>query len=256
MLQQTRVARVVPAWHAFLARFPTLPDLAAAPTAAVVEQWRGLGYNRRAVNLQRTARAVVDRHGGRLPATLPELEGLPGVGPYTARAVLAFAHEQPVAAVDVNVARVVQRAVTGERVPPRRRQQLADDLVADDPWVTAQALIEVGARHCTARSPACRGCPLAVACAWHGRGNPAPDPGLVVRPTSRVPFTATDRYHRGRLLDAVRDGPVAATDVAAAARTADVDRARRLADDLVGDGLARWSAGTLSLPERDVEGDT
>ena len=253
MLQQTRVARVVPAWHAFLERFATLADLAAAPTAAVVEQWRGLGYNRRAVNLQRTARAAVDRHGGRLPATLAELEALPGVGPYTARAVLVFAHEAPVAAVDVNVARVVQRAVTGERVPPRRRQQVADDLVADDPWATAQALIELGARHCTARAPACGGCPVADACAWHARGNDPPDPGLVVRSAATVPFTETDRYHRGRLLDALRAGPVATTDVAAVARTDDPDRARRLADGLVRDGLAAWSTGTLTLPERDVE---
>jgi len=253
MLQQTRVARVVPAWHAFLERFATLADLAAAPTAAVVEQWRGLGYNRRAVDLQRTARAAVDRHGGRLPATLAELEALPGVGPYTARAVLVFAHEAPVAAVDVNVARVVQRAVTGERVPPRRRQQVADDLVADDPWATAQALIELGARHCTARAPACGGCPVVAACAWHARGNDPPDPGLVVRSAATVPFTETDRYHRGRLLDALRAGPVATTDVAAVARTDDPDRARRLADGLVRDGLAAWSTGTLTLPERDVE---
>jgi len=256
MLQQTQATRVVPAWHAFLARFPTLADLSAAPTAAVIEQWRGLGYNRRAVNLQRTARAVVAHHGGTLPATLAELEALPGVGPYTARAVLVFAHERPVAAVDVNAARVVQRAVTGRHVPPRRRQQVADDLVGDEPWVTAQALIELGARHCTARSPACGDCPLATACAWRGRGNAAPDPGLVAHPAPRVPFTATDRYHRGRLLDAVRDGPVAATDVAAAARIADVDRARRLADALVRDGLATWSTGTLTLPEREIEGTT
>jgi A/G-specific adenine glycosylase len=256
MLQQTQVTRVVPAWHAFLDRFPTVVDLAEAPTAAVVEQWRGLGYNRRAVNLQRTARAVVDRHGGRLPATLAELEALPGVGPYTARAVLVFAHEEPVAAVDVNVARVVQRAVTGERVPPRRRQEVADDLVADDPWVTAQALIELGAHRCAARAPACGGCPVADACAWHGRGNDAPDPGRIVRSVAPVPFAETDRYHRGRLLDALRAGPVATTDVAAVARTDDPDRARRLADGLVRDGLAAWSTGTLTLPERDVEGET
>jgi len=256
MLQQTQAIRVVPAWHAFLARFPTLADLSAAPTAAVIEQWRGLGYNRRAVNLQRTARAVVARHGGRLPATLAELEALPGVGPYTARAVLVFAHERPVAAVDVNAARVVQRAVTGEHVPPRRRQQVADDLVGDDPWVTAQALIELGARHCTARGPSCGDCPLAAACAWRRRSNAAPDPGRVTRPTAAVPFTATDRYHRGRLLDALRAGPVAAADIAVVARTDDIDHAGRLADALVRDGLATWSTGTLTLPERAAEGET
>lgn len=255
MLQQTQVARVVPAWQAFLERFPTLRDLARAPTADVVEQWRGLGYNRRAVNLQRTARTVVERHGGELPATPAELEALPGIGPYTARAVLAFAHEEPVAAVDVNVARVVQRAVSGEAVPPRRRQQIADALVADAPWVTGQALIELGARHCTAVAPECGGCPVAGCCAWHAGGNAPPDPGRPARQAPSVPFAGTDRYHRGRLLDALRDGPVATGDVASVASTDDDDRARRLADGLVRDGLATWSAGTLTLPERDVEGE-
>jgi A/G-specific adenine glycosylase len=254
MLQQTQVSRVVPAWHAFLGRFPTLGDLASAPTAAVVEQWRGLGYNRRAVNLQRTARAVVDHHGGALPATLPALEALPGVGPYTARAILVFAHEQPVAAVDVNVARVVQRAVTGERVAPRRRQQTADDLVAGDPWVTAQALIELGAQHCAARVPTCGTCPIVPSCAWRARSNRAPDPGRTAPRGAAVPFTRTDRYHRGRLLDALRAGPVAGDEVVIVARTDDPDRAQRLAEALVRDGLATWAEGTLTLPERDAKG--
>ena len=93
MLQQTQVARVVPRWHAFLQRFPTLASCAAATVGDVVVAWSGLGYNRRAVALHATATACVDRHGGRLPASLAELVALPGVGPYTARAVLAFAFE-------------------------------------------------------------------------------------------------------------------------------------------------------------------
>jgi A/G-specific adenine glycosylase len=249
MLQQTQAARVEPAYRAFLARFPTVEALAAAPTADVVEQWRGLGYNRRAVNLQRAARAVVAEHGGRLPADLDALLALPGVGPYTARAVLAFAFEQPVAAVDVNVARVVQRAVTGRATSPKQRQTEADALVAGAPWELAQALIELGARHCAARRPRCATCPVASGCAWQRTGNRAPDPGASTV-TPPAPFAGSDRFHRGRLLDALRAGPVAAGDLRAAARTDEPDRATRLADGLVRDGLATWVGGTLTLPER------
>jgi A/G-specific adenine glycosylase len=253
MLQQTQVTRVGQAYGAFLARFPTLAALAGAPTAAVLEQWRGLGYNRRALNLQRTCRAVVERHGGQIPDMLEALLALPGIGPYTARALLVFAFEQPVAAVDVNVARVLQRAVAGRQLTPAARQRLGDALVADHSWETAQALMELGARLCTARRPDCGGCPVRGACAWQRSGAPAPDPAGTPphRPTQR--FADSDRYHRGRLLDALRAGAVAEDDVASAARTADADRARRVADALVGEGLAAWHLGTLRLPESDPE---
>lgn len=248
MLQQTQVTRVIPAYHAFLDRFPTIGDLAVAPTAGVVEQWRGLGYNRRAVNLQRAARAVVERHGGQMPTTLAELTALSGIGAYTARAVLVFAHEQPVAAVDVNVGRVIQRAVTGRATPPAERQRIADDLVADAPWTTVQALMELGARHCTARTPRCDTCPILTVCAWRQEPADAPDPAPR-NARAAVPFTATDRYHRVRLLDALRAGPLDGPAIPMAARTDDAQRARRIAESLVSDGLATWSMGTLALPE-------
>jgi A/G-specific adenine glycosylase len=107
MLQQTQVARVVPRYAAFLERFPTPAACAAAPVADVVRAWAGLGYNRRAVNLHRLATAVVQLHGGRLPADLPGLLALPGVGAYTARAVLAFAFGADVGVLDTNAARAV-----------------------------------------------------------------------------------------------------------------------------------------------------
>src|SRR5690606_14991271 len=107
MLQQTQVARVLPRYSAFLARWPTPAMCAAASVGEVVEAWAGLGYNRRAVHLHRCAVVVVDEHGGRLPTDLPGLLALPGIGPYTARAVLAFAHEaDEVGVVDTNAARV------------------------------------------------------------------------------------------------------------------------------------------------------
>ncbi|MGH9265957.1 MAG: A/G-specific adenine glycosylase, partial [Acidimicrobiales bacterium] len=113
MLQQTQVRRVVPRYEAFLDRFPTPAATATAPVADVVRAWAGLGYNRRAVNLHRAAAEVVRGHGGALPATLEKLVALPGVGPYTARAVLAFAFEVDVGVVEVNSARVLARAFAG-----------------------------------------------------------------------------------------------------------------------------------------------
>jgi A/G-specific adenine glycosylase len=144
---------------------------------------------------------------------------------------------------------VVQRAVVGQPVPPKERQREADALVADAPWELAQALIELGARHCLARRPACPTCPVARSCAWRQAGHPPPDPGA---PTGRrpAPFAGSDRFHRGRLLDALRVAPVDAADLARAARTDQPARAARLADGLVRDGLAAWSGGTLTLPER------
>ena len=109
MAQQTGVDRVIPYWHDFLARFPTPAACAAAPVGDVVRLWSGLGYNRRAVNLHRCAVAVVERHRGTLPDDLASLLALPGVGPYTGRAVLAFAFERPVGVVDTNVGRVLAR---------------------------------------------------------------------------------------------------------------------------------------------------
>jgi A/G-specific adenine glycosylase len=149
---------------------------------------------------------------------------------------------------------VLQRALAGRTVAPRERQEMADALAAPRPWLTAQAVMELGARFCTARRPNCVDCPVRMACAWNQAGARAPDPGAV---TSRRPpqrFTDSDRYHRGRLLDALRTGPVPATAVGSAARTDDTRRAQRLADALVSEGLAEWCLGTLTLPERDAEG--
>ncbi|MDQ1420270.1 MAG: A/G-specific adenine glycosylase, partial [Acidimicrobiaceae bacterium] len=129
MLQQTQVVRVIPRWEAFLARFPDPASCAAAPVAEVIGLWSGLGYNRRAVHLHRAAAAMVVGHDGQLPSTLAELLALPGLGPYTARAVMAFAFGFPEAVVDTNVARVLARAVAGRRLSAAEAQAAADSLV-------------------------------------------------------------------------------------------------------------------------------
>src|SRR5690625_3561436 len=142
MLQQTQVARVVPRWRAFLDRWPDPITCAAAPVADIVAAWAGLGYNRRAVGLHRTAGFIRDRHGGRVPNDLDALLDLPGVGPYTARAVLAFSFERDdVGVLDTNVARVLARRM-GRRLGRAEAQALADALVPiGQGWSWNQAMI-------------------------------------------------------------------------------------------------------------------
>jgi A/G-specific adenine glycosylase len=243
MLQQTQVPRVLPRYHAFMARFPTVADCAGAPAGEVVRAWAGLGYNRRALNLHRAAVAIAEA-GGRFPETLDGLLALPGIGPYTARAVLAFAFEQPVCPLDVNTARPLARALGAVE------QADVDALVplgAGEAWRWNQALMDLGALVCTRRDPACGDCPLAAACQW--RMNGGPDPAAPAGRQSR--FAGSDRQGRGRLVDALRNGPVLSNELAGAMGWPDdPDRARRVAATLVSDGLAEvLSDGALTLPD-------
>ena len=238
MLQQTQVARVVPRWHAFLDAFPDATSCARSGGGAgdVVRLWDGLGYNRRAIALHATAVACVEGHGGTLPDDLGALLALPGIGPYTARAVLVFAYERSVCPLDVNTSRPLARAFG------TARQVDADDLVpADGPeaWTYAEALMDLGAVVCRRRAPACDGCPWQGRCAWHLAGHPDPDPAAPAARQSR--FAGSDRQGRGRLVAALRRGPVP-SDLASVADVCgwpdDPARAARVADSLVADGLA------------------
>jgi A/G-specific adenine glycosylase len=250
MLQQTPVDRVLGPYQSFLARFGSPQACATAPVSEVVRAWAGLGYNRRAVYLHRAADMVVERHGGVVPGDLDALRALDGVGPYTARAVLAFAFERDVAVVDVNVARVLSRVV-GRRLPASGSacQAVADSLLAKGKgWLWNQSLLEMGALVCTARSPSCSRCPLVTRCRWARQGRPRPDPG---EPTSRQStFEGSDRQGRGRLLTALRHGPVTPRRVPIEVGwPEDPERARRVAQSLVTDGLARRGpGGVLTLP--------
>lgn len=214
MAQQTQISRVAPAWTAFMAAFPTLADLAAASPADVLRAWRGMGYNRRALNLWRAARVVVEDHGGRLPCDVAALERLPGVGPYTARAVAAIAFGAPVGAVDTNVRRVLGRALGGaiDAFPASELQRIADASVpVERPADWTHALMDVGATFCRTTGPLCADCP---ALAWCRYAAAAPEPaapdrvrgvGVGVAPPSRLPFPATSRWLRGRILDRLRE---------------------------------------------------
>src|SRR5512132_1671479 len=208
LAQQTQAARAAAAWPRFLERFPDVATLAAAAPAEVLRAWQGLGYNRRALALHRTAQAVEGRGGW--PDTVEGLAGLPGVGPYTARAVACFALGRRVAPVDTNVARVLARSLAGAdpaQLSPAARQRLADQALpppahgpavagAPDPsgraWTWSSALMDVGALHCRPR-PRCEGCPLAPSCRWRALGPAAPPP----RPRAQAPFATSDRRWRG-----------------------------------------------------------
>ncbi|MGZ4682032.1 MAG: A/G-specific adenine glycosylase [Acidimicrobiales bacterium] len=206
MLQQTQVARVVPKFEVFLERFPTVATCAAAAAGDVVTLWAGLGYNRRAVNLHRCAVLVVERHGGRLPDDLSALLALPGIGPYTARALLAFAWERDVGVVDTNAARVLART-EGRSLALREVQALADLAVpAGRGWEWNQAVLDLGATVCTSRSPRCTACPVRSVCAWQGGGGVDPDParGSAGTSSAQSRFEGSDRQGRGRLVDALR----------------------------------------------------
>jgi len=245
MAQQTHVARVAERWGPFLDRYPSPAALAAVDHAEVVREWSGLGYNRRALNLHRCARAVVANHGGALPADLAQLLALPGVGPYTARAVLAFAFEHDHGIVDTNTARVLARW-SGRALRAAEAQAAADAAVpAGRAWAWNQALLDLGATVCRRRATACGECPVQASCRWAAAGWPAPDPADgsagVPRPQSR--FEGSDRQGRGRLVEALRRGPVAIDEAAAVmAWPNDPSRAHRVAASLVADGLVRADA--------------
>jgi A/G-specific adenine glycosylase len=252
MLQQTQVARVLPRYEEFLARWPTPTALARASAGDVVSAWAGLGYNRRAVNLHRCATAVVADHGGRLPAALRELLALPGVGPYTARAVQAFALERDVGVVDTNAARVLARWA-GRSLRPTEVQTAADAAVpAGKGWAWNQAMLDLGATVCGSRSPHCHACPVSTWCAWHEAGHRAPDPAVGSAGVSggQSRFEGSDRQGRGRLVDALRRRPVSPGDLASVMGWPDApDRAARVAATVIADGLAvAGHAGFLQLP--------
>ncbi len=237
MAQQTQVARIIPRWEAFMERFPTPESLAEAPLADLLRLWQGLGYPRRARALHEAARRI--RDSGRFPSTVEQLMDLPGVGPYTARAVAAFAFDLDVGVLDTNVGRLLAR-LAGERLRPAAAQTMADDLVPKgDAWIWNQVVMDFGATVCTARTPRCDGCPVSGQCAWAGsteRADPAQGSAGVSGKQAR--FEGSDRQARGRLLAALVDGPILAVAVAVV-----MDRdsvvADRLLADLVAEGLCR-----------------
>jgi A/G-specific adenine glycosylase len=248
MLQQTQVARVQPRYEEFLARWPTPAACAAAPLGDIVTAWAGLGCNRRAVALHRCAQVVTADHGGRLPADLVSLMALPGIGPYTARAVMAFAFEQDLGVLDTNAARVLARW-EGRSLGRGEAQRLADQAVpVGEGWAWNQAMLDLGATVCRSRRPDCEICPVAAWCGWRQAANPSPDPsvGSAGVGTTQSRFEGSDRQGRGRLVDALRQAPVPGDTVAEVMGWPDDGgRADRVAASLVADGLAVVDEGGI-----------
>ncbi|MGO9027072.1 MAG: A/G-specific adenine glycosylase [Acidimicrobiales bacterium] len=253
MLQQTQVSRVVPAYERFLRRFPTPSACAASPLGEVLRAWEGLGYNRRARGVHGAAVAMVAGHGGEVPRSLSGLLALPGVGAYTARAVLAFAFEADIGVVDTNAGRVLSRAAAGATLRPVEAQGLVDSMVpVGRGWTFNQALLDLGATVCVSGTPACTPCPIRRRCRWAAAGWPLPDParGSAGVSTRQSTFAGSDRQGRGRLIDALRRGPVSPEEATTAVGWSDdPDRVERVVAGLVAEGMVlRGPSGVLSLP--------
>ncbi|MFD3684976.1 A/G-specific adenine glycosylase [Nocardiopsis sp. NPDC058631] len=252
MLQQTPVVRVLPAWRAWMERWPTPAHLAAEASGEAVRMWNRLGYPRRALRLHACAVAVTEEHGGRVPDDHATLLSLPGVGAYTAAAVASFAYGQRHAILDTNVRRVLARAETGVEYPPKTQTKaetaLAESLLPPTASVAARwgvAVMELGALVCTARTPACAACPIAGQCAWKLAGKPAYDGP----PRRGQTYEGTDRQVRGRLLAVLRDSAHPVAKRALDAVWDDHVQRERALDALVSDGLVDpLDDGRYALP--------
>ena len=217
MLQQTQVDRVAPKFVAFMAAFPTLDALAGTEAGDVIRMWAGMGYNGRAARLHRLARVVRDAYAGELPRTAQELRRLPGIGPYTAAAVVCFAYGQAEPVLDTNVYRVLSRLVHGVEAPSRKAiEPLARELLpADGHPLSAsawhQAVMDIGATICTAAKPRCMLCPLRPHCAAAPLLQDGAARGLAEASVPYTPkqgaFASSSRYYRGRIVDILRPLP-------------------------------------------------
>jgi A/G-specific adenine glycosylase len=251
MLQQTPVARVLPVYDAWLARWPRPADLAREPAGEAIRAWGRLGYPRRAIRLHAAAVAITEHHGGEVPADYESLRALPGVGDYTASAVLAFAFGRRQPVLDTNVRRVLARVVAGVELAPVAvtvaEKVVAGELLPEDEPTAATwsvALMELGALVCTAGSPRCPSCPVRDRCAWRAAGHPAYDGP----PRRGQAWSGTDRQCRGRLLAVARErhAPVREPDLEGAWPEAR-QRARCL-ESLVADGLLVRAGDGYALP--------
>ena len=215
MSQQTPIARVQPIWLEWMERWPTPADVAAASSADIIVAWANLGYPSRALRLKACAAAIGEKHGGEVPLSLKELTLLPGVGTYTASALLAFRHGIRVPVLDTNVRRVLVRFLDGREFPPhttpsKAETMRADAILPEDGHHAAEvslSLMEFGALVCTQLSPSCDECTIHEHCAWTLAGYPKDEK----RPTPQ-PYAGTDRQARGRIMKALRTAHFEGTD--------------------------------------------
>ncbi|WP_336652743.1 MULTISPECIES: A/G-specific adenine glycosylase [unclassified Leucobacter] len=256
MLQQTQVDRVIPRWTAWIERWPTPSALAAEEPGEAVRAWDRLGYPRRALWLHRAAIEITEQHGDQVPSDVDQLLALTGIGPYTARAVAAFAFGERHPVVDTNTRRVLARMMHGKAaagMPAPSDLSDMEQLLPEQPEAAAvcnAAAMELGAVVCTARAPRCDACPVAQWCEWRGAGYPDNAPSKRPR---QAKFAGSDRQVRGRIMAVLRNAaaPVSTAQALAAAADGgvrDPEQPRRAYDSLITDGLMVEFDGTVRLP--------
>jgi A/G-specific adenine glycosylase len=252
MLQQTQVSRVIPRLEEWLRRWPTPAHLAAVPPGDAVRAWDRLGYPRRALALHSAAVAITERHDGEVPTEVDALLALPGVGPYTARAIAVFAYGLRHPVVDTNVRRVIARAVDGQgqagpAATARDLAAMASLLPEDVPEsaVFNAGMMELGAIVCTSRDPKCAACPVAEACRWRALGYPEYTGPRAAR---QQRYTGSDREARGRILAVLRSSDIPVPEEGLVEAVPDAERRRRSLTGLVKDGLATSDENGYALP--------
>ncbi|WP_054952548.1 HhH-GPD family protein [Flaviflexus massiliensis] len=249
MSQQTPIARVLPAWTEWTQHWPTPSAMAQSSPEEVLRAWKSLGYPRRALRMRDCAQVIVERHDGEVPDTEEELLALPGIGAYTAAAILAFGFHKRALVLDTNIRRVIGR-IHGEALPsptltkPERERALSllpEDTAESVVWNAA--VMELGALVCTARSPRCTECPLIDRCGWRELGYP-PDQHASRRKTQA--WEGTLRQSRGKIMGALRDSdhPLPVSELIAA----DPSQAELALAGLLEDGLVERLGDRVALP--------
>ena len=249
MSQQTPMSRVIGPWHEWMNRWPTPDDLAEEDSGEAVAAWGRLGYPRRALRLHSCAVAIATEHDGVVPNSYDELVALPGIGDYTASAVVSFAFGGRATVLDTNVRRLIARAESGIANCPtsvtRAERVVADALVPDEDVRAAKwavASMELGALVCTARSPQCEVCPIRDGCRWVIDGRPDNAPAR-----RGQPWKGTDRQCRGVIMDVVRNSPRGVKVQMALSAWPELDQASRCLESLLDDGLVHRRGNLITL---------
>jgi A/G-specific adenine glycosylase len=248
MLQQTPVNRVLPVWNEWLQRWPTPKDLAGAKKSDLLKAWGRLGYPRRALRLHEAATIIAKEFKNQVPNSIEELRQLPGVGEYTAAAIMAFAHKKRSLVLDVNVRRLFSRVLEGQDFPPlhitNSERESRTQLIPTDAHTWAAATMELGALVCTSTKPKCEICPLTNSCFWHAKGFPSSH-----NTKKRVQqWHGTDRQCRGVVIEFLRNHPKA-TKNSLSIVWEDSSQLEKCLESLINDGLIQKEHASFKLSD-------
>ena len=248
MLQQTPVNRVLPVWNEWLQRWPTPKDLAGAKKSDLLKAWGRLGYPRRALRLHEAATIIAKEFKNQVPSSIEELRQLPGVGEYTAAAIMAFAHKKSSLVLDVNVRRLFSRVLEGKDFPPlhitNSERESRTQLIPTDAHTWAAATMELGALVCTSTKPKCEICPLSNSCLWRAKGFPSSH-----NAKKRVQqWYGTDRQCRGVVIEFLRNHPIA-TKNSLSKVWEDSSQLEKCLESLINDGLIQKEHASFKLSD-------